>query len=749
MFKLNNRKNKRTALLVLAALTCAGAVGAGVLSFQKTAAFAMGNSGTQQEKNWSGGTAFMERTAEGMVLAAENERFCLYYHPETLAVQVKEKATGIVHSSIAEEGEKVEGMNDNWRGMMQSGITLELLDEKGNTRTWPLSTKKAEVKVQDKPDGFCAQVVWPEGIGVTVEVSLTESGIRVAVPEDGTWEEEECRYTLQSIYLFPFLDANRGQTQNGYLFVPDGCGALIRTSEKTISSEKYEKQIYGNDMGLGNFSSKSEQGMLLDAESIYVPVYGLIQNVGESGVAAIIEDGDEYASIVAYASGITTDFNFITAKFLVRQTYQMKISQKGASISSIQKERNHFDIAVSYHFLSGEDADYIGIAECYREYLLENGLLVKKAEAASDIPLKLEFLVSEQKDALLGTSTVVMTSAAQVDEILTDLRKEGITNLEVVLRGVSKEGATGVAPTVFDFERKAGTRKEWKALIEKYEALGISIAFYADFTRGYDGAGGYSNGDCAQSINKVLLKTFDNGQFTYLSPKFTATALDKYCASVRTLGSRSVAVDSLGKSLYSNWNKKSAVTRAEAKEILEGIDAGEMNLALYTPNAYLFSLASAAYDMPTNSSGYYIFTDTVPFLQVVLKGYLPMYATGFNFHANTDTDMLRCMEYGVYPSYYLTWEETIDLLDTASSWLYTSEYVLWKDSILSDYAQMNEVLRETEGAVITDRVVLADGVILMKYSNGAEFIVNYNDTDYRTGTMAVEANGCRLIKNGV
>ena len=58
---------------------------------------------------------------------------------------------------------------------------------------------------------------------------------------------------------------------------------------------------------------------------------------------------------------------------------------------------------------------------------------------------------------------------------------EGITNIEVVLRGTSKEGATGVAPTVFNFNNKTGTKKEWTALIDKYQAQGVNVSFYCDF----------------------------------------------------------------------------------------------------------------------------------------------------------------------------------------------------------------------------------------------------------------------------
>lgn len=742
MFNWAKKSMKRTVICLVAVLSL---ILTGVSAWAMV--IVMDNKDTQIEEDWTGGTPFSENLANEMKQVAENENFILYYNPASLAVQVVEKATGYVHSSIVEEGDDVVGMNSTWRGMMQSGITLELLDAKGNAKTWPLTTKDASVEVKEKEDGFTAHVVWPEGISVTMKVTLTEDGIDVSIPESGTTEKEGSKYTLLSIYVFPFMDANRGHDQNGYLFVPDGSGALIRTSVETISTEAYEKQVYGSDLGLGNFNSKNNQGMLLDAEKIYVPVYGVIQNVNESGVAAIIEDGDEYASIQAYASGITTDFNFITSKFLVRQSYQMKVSQSGATVSMIQEERNHFDIKVAYKFLSGDDADYVGIANAYREHLIENGVLSLQKDDKKDIPLKLEFIVAEKEEGLFGKSTVAMTTAEDLDIILTDLMNSGIRNIQVVLRGIGKGGATGAAPTLFTFEKETGSKKEWTALIEKYDKLGIDIALYCDFTRGYNDADGYSNKDRAQSISKVLLQTYDNGRFTYLSPTFTVDALQKFAKDAATIGVDNLAVDAIGKNLYSNWNSRGPLTRAESMNVLSSVDTGDTQLSIYTPNAYMFGVTDAAYDVPTSSSGYYIFTDTVPFLQIVLKGCVDIYGTGFNFHANADEDMLRCIEYGLYPSYYLTKENTIEMIDTASSWLYTSEYEQWRDSILSEYETMNSVMEAVKGATIVERTVLAEGVIMVEYSNGNSIVVNYNDSTYTDGDIRVKANGCLLIED--
>ena len=713
-----------------------------------TGVLTMENGSTQKDEEWSGETPFSDKLAEGVEKAAENDNFTLYYNPKTLAIQVVEKATGYVHSSIVEEGDKVDGLNKTWTGMMQSGITLELRDTKGKVSTWPLTTKEATVESTILGSGFTATVTWPEGIVVKVDVKLTEQGLDIAVPKDGISEDENSEYTLQSIYLFPFMDANRGHDQNGYMFVPDGCGALIRTSVETLSTEPYRKQVYGSDIGLGKFTGRQEQAMLIPAENVYIPVYGMIQNIDKSGLAAIITSGDEYAQIEAYACGITTDFNFITAKFMVREVYQMKMSQSGTSVPKTQKERNQFDIGISYTFLSGKNANYIGIADTYRDYLIEKNVFAIEESKGTDIPLKLEFVVSEQKDGLVGTSTVSMTTVDEVDEILSDLMEEGITNIEVVLRGVSKEGASGVAPTVFNFNNKTGSKKEWTKLIGKYAEKGVNVSFYCDFTRGYEGADGFSNKDKAQSISKIMLTTYDNGLFTYLSPRFTVNALKEFADDAQSIGMNSLAVDCLGRYLYSNWNNKNMLSRGEAKALFEGMEMKDATLNLYTPNAYLFAQTDAIYDVPTSSSGYYIFTDTIPFLQILLKGYIPMYGSGFNFHANAQADLLTCMEYGIYPSFYLTKEETIELLDTDSSWLYTSEYALWKDSILEEYTKLNDALSKVEGATIVDRVVLATNVVRVDYSNGTSLVINHSDAVYSENGISVDANHYMLVESG-
>lgn len=111
----------------------------------------------------------------------------------------------------------------------------------------------------------------------------------------------------------------------------------------------------------------------------------------------------------------------------------------------------------------------------------------------------------------------------------------------------------------------------------------------------------------------------------------------------------------------------------------------DMELAFYRPNNYAWGYMDKYLDMPMYSSNYMFVTDTVPFLQIVLKGYSPYYATFSNFSHNPKEEVLRMIEFGAYPSFYLTKESAQLLLKTPSKGLYTSEFDIWKEEVIRQY----------------------------------------------------------------
>lgn len=684
-------------------------------------------------------TARAQGKARGnYVLAAENDRLALYYHPDTLAILVRDKATGNEFDSVGPDAQEGD-LNATWTGMKESGVSVECRLENGNVRTWTITGEGASVETQQTESGFRSSISFSGQVGFELQVSLTDTGVSVLIPEASIVEAEDSGVQLQSIYVYPFLGASYGYDNPGYLFVPDGCGALISTGQKTIAAENYEKQIYGSDLGMGAFKSMVSQSLLRSAEEIYMPVFGSILEEGKSGFAGIVTEGDEYCRIAAYVSGIRTPFNLIMPKFLLRETYLMRLDQSRTSLTANQEKRNPGDLGITYVFLSGDEADYVGIAGAYRQYLLDQGTLTKKEEKTELAAVKIELILSEQKKGLLWSKTLPMTTVEQADQILQELYDAGLQNLDVVLRGYSDKGASGAAPSDFSFTGKVGSRSQWKKEIKKLTEQGIDVSLYSDFSRGYEGKGGYGSSQEAQAINRTMLTNFDNGMYNWLAPAYIAKQLNSFAEKAEGIGLTDMAVEHFGSTLYSNWNKKNPSTRADAVNAFTQADSAGLKLNLYAPYAYLWGKCDGIYDIPTGSSNYYIFTETVPFMQIVLKGCIPYYSEGWNFHANASRDLLECVEYGAYPSWYLSWEDSVELINTPSSWLYSTQYAVWKDSVIEEYGKVSQVLGQVSGACIRDRVVLEKDVVRMDYDNGISIYINYRQTDWTGDGVTVEA----------
>ena len=151
---------------------------------------------------------------------------------------------------------------------------------------------------------------------------------------------------------------------------------------------------------------------------------------------------------------------------------------------------------------------------------------------------------------------------------------------------------------------------------------------------------------------------------------------------------------------------------------------------MYEPNDYMLQYADAYLDIPMSTSQYTYLDDTVPFIQIVLKGYMDYYAPYSNFSANQQEELLRLAEYGAYPSYYLTYEPSYKLKHTNSNDLYTSSFKDWDKKMTDTYHSLNEVLKNVKDATIEDRVQLSNKVVMVEYSNGYHIVVNYSNRDY-------------------
>ena len=82
----------------------------------------------------------------------------------------------------------------------------------------------------------------------------------------------------------------------------------------------------------------------------------------------------------------------MTAKFVYRQIYKQAVDQNGTVMLTNQEKYNKTGIRTRYHFLSGKQADYVGIANFYRNYLIENEALTSHSDRLPIFPVSFTLL---------------------------------------------------------------------------------------------------------------------------------------------------------------------------------------------------------------------------------------------------------------------------------------------------------------------------------------------------------------------
>jgi len=131
---------------------------------------------------------------------------------------------------------------------------------------------------------------------------------------------------------------------------------------------------------------------------------------------------------------------------------------------------------------------------------------------------------------------------------------------------------------------------------------------------------------------------------------------------------------------------------------------------------------------------------------MVLKGSIPMYSDYVNFQANKNEFKLQMIEAGIYPSFYLTYEDSADLIYTNSSDLYSTKYDTYRDTVIAYDTEFKEIADATEGAFILRHDKVSAGVNKVTYDNGVVIYVNYTDKAVTADDVTVDALSAKVVK---
>ncbi len=678
---------------------------------------------------------------------AESDSYELYLYEPTLSIILKNKATGALLLSTLSEEDDNGANNKTWTAYMQSGVVLSAIKNANDTYQVDLVSCANTIDYSYEDNGFAARIYWKEyDFGLTVRVTLEGDELVAEVPEDSIVENGTDSY-IGTVSLFPMFGYSYLDNQAGYMFIPDGNGALIYLDDKDGRyASGYSQMIYGADAG---FTESTTETLLWgryqtvnESEKVLAPVFGMAHTDDGLAYLAIVEEGEKRASIEAQPNGVMVDYNRCYARFLLRRTYIQPLNNSNSgTMTSVEADRTHGNLKVRYILLSGEDAGYSGMAVAYRNYLLDNNLIQRRDNSYKT---RVDFLGTDREEFLISTRAVVMTDVDQVREIFGELQSAGVNTLLSIYKGWQKGGMYQIPISKYKADGKIGGTGALTDLIQDSESAGYDVYLYNDALRA-NPAESNTTFNIVKKVNKrrleIQTRDYVYDTFNYLLPNRSDYNLDKFVKSYTAKGVDNLAVAGITGNLFSYSYSGSYYDRlftADAYESSIADISKQTSLILEKPFAYLWNYTEAMIDMPLGTSDFMYEDEEVPFFSIVLKGIVPMYSEYVNFEANKQEFRLQMIESGVYPSFYVTYEDSADLIYTNSADLYSTKYSSYKDTIIEYDADFRQVAALTGDAMIVRHEKLAEGVNKVTYDNGVVFYINYNQDAVTVDGVTIE-----------
>ena len=623
----------------------------------------------------------------------------------------------------------------------------------------------------------------------TLEYTFNEDGsLSVRLPSNSI-VFDETEYILKSITPLQYFGA-ANFTNEGYIFLPDGSGSIIQFEDFRDSNIAMSSALsfYGNDFCYSEISGAHKQPLTM-------PVYGIASqkdangNAAGLGYFAILEEGASMAAInvryrsKTFAEGTvyTTFTPYPTDKFDLSET----ISVGGTQYYSIVSESKYSGSYVTRYVMltdtvnpgqTNYSATYMGMAEYYRNYLVNNGTLTALENVSDDLPLYLEALGSiEVVEKILTFSVNVskpITTFEDIMAIYEDLGKakqkmldkaaeyealaeaeddnhalkesyeqtaanyrrlaEEIVNIDNVnfkLTGFSNGGLYYTYPSKVKWERVVGGRRGFKELLEVAAANTDSdsnFGVYPDFdfqyinnTALFDGVGKRNtvsrmvdNRYASKQVYSSVTGEFDTIYAMIVSADSLDRLYDKFIKKYDNYDATGISVSTLGSDLNSNFDKENPVSRDEAQgyvtALLDRI-ANESNYSVMMEqgNIYAVKYADHILGICTDSSYYRYSSYTIPFIGMILHGYVSYAGNALNYSGSPDYDLLRSIENGASIYYVIGYQNT-DLMkdDEKLNTYYSVSYENWFDDIVEKYALINAQIGDLQDFKIVNHVTL-------------------------------------------
>ena len=588
---------------------------------------------------------------------------------------------------------------------------------------------------------------------VTLRYSLDGDDLLVTIPCNEVSFTEENEITV--IELLPyFLSADT--TEEGFILVPDGCGALINLNNQKAAVTAYSMPVYGRDALINASTYVSPR------QDVQLPVFGLKRT--DSAMLAIIEKGAELATVYANISGRSDEFNRVDVSFTLRDIESVSLAGN-ESVTSPRYSSDVYqgDIVMRYQWLTNETDGYLEMAKAYRQYLIKAGKLNPR-EKDETAPFFMEILGAVKKQAFfLGvpySSSVQATTIAQAKTIYEAARAAGIQNIRLLYSGLFSGGIKNASLTRLSMDGGMGGENALRSLAAQLRENGDTLYPSVYMGRVYSNrafnplsqASRKHDGEPAQAytFGESVLKhsrTTHPGYYIspYVLPDYTQKALD----NLSRLKLSGLNLRDLGNTPVGDFKRKQNMSRISAIPVYENaLDAvrNTYNLILDAPLLYALPYADGATNLPSGDNGFAITDASIPFLQWVLDGSMSYSSSSWNLESylGLDSHLLWALESGSCPRFTFCWQDPSIFAHTEDM-DYMAYFSTQYEGAMSEAARLYQAYdafyQKVRDAQIESHEILSSSVRKVTYDNGTILYLNYGKTQAQADGVTIPAQG--------
>lgn len=698
---------------------------------------------------------------EGDVLSGydkvcETNDLMLYYNKTKVAVAVQDKSNDFIWTSAVNPNELKELPPGNALQKTMSSLFLLYYCDFSNgdnkiSKTYSNRIQGLSVNMTQTGSGIKIDYYISEAkLGFTMEIAIAGNEMNVSIPFDKIKENGD--FGITKIVPLPYFGAV-GDDVPGYIFYPDGSGAIMNFDASRwdeIGRSQTILPVYGIPYAVDSLDETDIPPYNIRSNQAYtdthLPVFGLKK--GDNGFLGILTEGEYDSYLIVTPSNEIEKINRVCAEFVYRNNFElarsnMNIGQmqdyKDINLTKTNKKITTGDRSIKYHFLNGSNADYSGMANAYQGYLIGNHKLKGYIGTLDEMPLNLDILNGVKTQSIIFKKKIVMTTFKQTRQILESLTNAGVKGINATLLGWNSNGYKSYG---YDNSPAGwlGGRADLKNLSDYSAENNINVGLALSLVSASHDSPGFNikrdgvirgNGLAAVELGKYLL-----------NPAKSFARLSSLVSEAKKNRVTSVALEDIGLHIYRDYNKTNPSTRQQCAELwIEYASKAGSEGFLVTANganAYLFSQADSITNVPMKASDLFIESSSVPFLQLVLHGYINYSSQPGNDFYDKKTQQLKWIEYGCNPYFILSASSNEKLINTPFADFfstYSGDYIQYA---VGTYNSLKDKLGDLWKQPMIKHELLENNIVKVSYKNGKTIYINYNKN-------AVEVDGHDIL----